>query len=80
MSHRRPAAMAQFGRTSTTVGAPFGGAPAPKITSVAMVQAGALLQVTNWQRGFGQAVRRWQATMAKAAWYGGKIHEEDLYL
>jgi hypothetical protein len=51
MSHRRPAAMAQFGRTSTTVGAPFGGAPAPKITSVAMVQAGALPQVTNWHEG-----------------------------
>jgi hypothetical protein len=31
-------------------------------------------------RGFGEAVQRWRAAMAKAARYGGKTLGEDLYL
>jgi hypothetical protein len=41
MGHRGPAAMAWFGQTSTAVRAPSSGGPAPRITLVATVQAGA---------------------------------------
>jgi hypothetical protein len=56
--HERPAVTAQFGWTSTGIGAPSGSAPAPKITSAATVQAGALLQATNWREGL-----RWSGSM-----------------
>jgi hypothetical protein len=50
--HGRPVATAPFGPTSMATGSPLGGAPAPKITSVATVQVGGgLLQATNQHEG-----------------------------
>jgi hypothetical protein len=43
--------MAWFDQTSTGVRAPFGGAPAPRITSVVMVRAGALPPSNESARG-----------------------------
>jgi hypothetical protein len=80
--HGRPSATVQFGRTSTVVGAPSGGALAPKISSAATVQAegGGFSKRRISVRGSGDAVRQWRAALAKAARYGGKTHGEDLYL
>jgi hypothetical protein len=81
--HGWPSATVQFGRTSTVVGAPSGGALAPKITSAATVQAegeGGFSKQRISARGSGDAVRLWRAAMAKATRYGGKTHGEDLYL
>jgi hypothetical protein len=41
MGHGGPAETARFGRTSTAVRAPSGGAPAPRITPMTMVWVGA---------------------------------------
>jgi hypothetical protein len=51
--HRWPAVTALFRLTSTAIGAPPGGASAPKITSVATVHVGGggLLQAMNQHEG-----------------------------
>jgi hypothetical protein len=72
MGHGRMMATTRFGRTSMAAGARSGGASAPKITSTATVQEGALSPSDESMRGapvkrFDGGGRQWRRRLGMGA-------------